>query len=219
MSRRPVPVSDELHDYLIAHGTPPDEIAQDLMDETATKLPDEAGMQVAPDQGAFLTILTRLLNVRLAVEIGTFTGYSALSIARGMSDGGKLICCDVNDEWTSIGRRYWERAGVADRIEVRLGDARDTLRAMPEEATIDLTFIDADKVGYLTYWELLVPRMRPGGVLLVDNVFQHGQVIEPAVISANVRAIREFNGRVIADDRVDVVMLPIADGLTLARRR
>lgn len=197
----------------------PDAIQSDLIAETQTAMGDLAGMQIAPDQGAFLTLLTRALRVRDAVEVGTFTGYSSLCVARGLAEGGRLICCDVSEEFTSVARRYWDRAGLADRIELRLGPGLDTLRAMPAGPSFDLAFIDADKPGYIGYWEELVPRMRPGGVLLVDNVFYHGRVVDPDDRADNVVAIRAFNDHAAADDRVELVMLTIGDGLTFARKR
>jgi caffeoyl-CoA O-methyltransferase len=175
-------------------------------------------MQIAPEQGAFLTILTRLIGARQAVEVGTFTGYSALSIARGLPTGGRLLCCDVNEEWTSIGRRYWAEAGLSDRIELRLGPAVDTLAALPAGVSLDLAFIDADKPNYGRYYDEILCRLRPNGVILVDNVLWHGAVVDDSH-DANVDAIRAFNDRIAGDDRVEAVMLPISDGLTLIRKR
>jgi caffeoyl-CoA O-methyltransferase len=217
MTTKSVPLTDELHSYLVAHGSPPDEIARDLYAETQAALPDDAGMQIAPEQSAFLTLLTRLLGVRRAVEVGTFTGISSLAIARGLPADGTLTCFDISDEFTSVARRYWDRAGVADRVDLRIGPAAERLRELPVEPHLDLAFIDADKTGYPVYWAELVPRMRPGGLLIVDNVLRHGRVLAPQ--DENDRAIAAFNDAVIADERVDLVMLPIADGLTLARRR
>lgn len=217
MTVKTLPMTDELHEYVVAHGTPPDEVTRDLIEETVRSLPDNAQMQVAPEQAAFLGLLARLVGARHAVEVGTFTGLSALAMARGLVDGGKLICHDISDEFTSVARRYWERAGVADRIELRIGPAVERLRELPEEPHIDISFIDADKTGYIGYWELLVPRTRPGGLIVVDNVLRDGRVISPQ--SEGDKAIVEFNDIVARDERVEVVMLPIADGLTLARRR
>lgn len=211
-------LSPELSEYLVSHGTPPDAVQQALIEETAT-LGAVAGMQIAPEQGAFLTILTRLLGVRNAIEIGTFTGYSALCIARGLGEDGRLVCCDVSEEWTSIGRRAWATAGVAERIDLRIAPALDTLAALPADATFDLAFIDADKPNYANYYEALLPRMRANGAILVDNVLWDGNVVNADATDDNTRAIRAFNDRIAADMRVDVVMLPIADGLTLARKR
>lgn len=211
-------LSPAISDYLVAHGTPPDEIQGRLIAETKT-LGAVAGMQIAPEQGAFLTILTRLIGARQAVEVGTFTGYSALCIARGLPADGHLLCCDVNDEWTSIGRRYWSEAGLAERIELRLAPAGETLRALPADTSFDLAFIDADKPNYGLYYDEILARLRPGGVVLVDNVLWHGEVVDASRSDANVDAIRDFNDRIAGDDRVEAVMLPISDGLTLIRKR
>jgi caffeoyl-CoA O-methyltransferase len=218
MSRRTEQLSPSLHRYLVEHSTPPDEVLRDLAEETAA-LGAVADMQIAPEQGGFMTLLTRLVGARFAVEVGTFTGYSALCTARGLVDGGRLLCCDISEKWTSIAQRYWERAGVADRIELRLAPAIETLRTLPEKPHIDISFIDADKEGYISYWEELVPRTRPGGVILVDNVLWSGRVADPAAESENTRVIRTFNDHAAADKRVELVILPIADGLTLARKR
>ena len=215
MTTKPLPLTPELHDYLVAHGSAPDEIVRELAEETRAALPAEAVMQVAPEQAAFLTFLTRLLGVRQAVEVGTFTGLSSLAIARGLAEGGRLTCFDISEEYTGVARRYWERAGVQDRIELRIGPAAQTLRELPRERYLDFAFIDADKVGYPVYWDELVPRMRPGAVIAVDNTLRDGRVLAPR--NADDRAIAAFNDAVIADVRVEAVMLPIADGVTLAR--
>jgi caffeoyl-CoA O-methyltransferase len=219
MSTKSLSLSGELHAYLLAHSTPPDEIVSDLIAETRDTLPDRVSMQIAPEQASFMTMLAQLTGARRAVEIGTFTGLSSLAVARGMPADGKLICFDISEEFTATARRYWQRAGVADRIELIIGDARERLPELPADPHLDLAFIDADKPGYPAYWAELVPRMRPGGLIMVDNVLQRGLVIDPDDESPQVTAIRAFNRQVRDDDRVDVVMLPIADGLTLARRR
>ena len=218
MSRRTITLTDELHAYLVAHGATPDPLMAELIAETGAALPADAEMQIAPEQAAFLTFLARLLNARRAVEVGTFTGLSSLAIARGLPADGSLICFDISDEYTSIARRYWQRAGIADRIELRLGPAAEMLGTLPAEPHLDLAFIDADKTGYPTYWEALVPRMRPGGVIAVDNVFRHGAIVDPRATDANTRAMKAFNDMVLADKRVESIMLPMADGVTLARR-
>jgi caffeoyl-CoA O-methyltransferase len=217
MSFKTIGLSDELQEYVIAHGAEPDAVVADLIEETRASLPGDAQMQIAPEQAPVLTLLARISGARHAVEVGTFTGLSSIAIARGLPADGSLICCDVSEKFTSIARRYWERAGLSDRIELRLGPAAQTLRAMPTEPHIDFAFIDADKTGYPVYWAELVPRMRPGGVILVDNVLRHGRVLEPA--NDDDRAIVAFNEEVMADERVDAALLPIGDGLTLARRR
>jgi caffeoyl-CoA O-methyltransferase len=213
-----VQMTAALHAYLVSHGTPPDEIQRALIDETRA-LGDTSVMQIAPEQGAFMTLLARILGARRAIEIGTFTGYSALCLARGLADDGELICCDVSEEWTSVGRRYWERAGVAHKIDLRIAPAIETLAQLPREPDFDLAFIDADKSGYIAYFEALLPLIRKGGVILVDNVLWSGAVVNPAVDDENTSAIRRFNDLVAADSRVECVMLPIADGLTLLRKR
>ena len=217
MSYKGLPFTEELHSYLLDHSTPPDEVVADLIEETRRALPDDSGMQVAPEQAAFLRILTSVMGVRRAVEVGTFTGLSSLSIARGLADGGRLTCFDISEEFTGVARRYWERAGVDDRIELRIGPAADNLRKLPAEPHLDLVFIDADKSGYPTYWNELVPRVRPNGLLLVDNTLWSGRVLDPQGRAD--REIVDFNRLAGGDERVDLVVLPIADGLTVARKR
>jgi caffeoyl-CoA O-methyltransferase len=216
MSYEPLALTPELHAYLLQHSTPPDEITADLIAETRAALPRNASMQVGAEQAAFLRMLTAVAGVRNAVEVGTFTGLSSLSIARGLAEGGRLICFDISEDYTSVARRYWNRAGVDDRIELRIGPAADNLGALPAEPHLDLVFIDADKEGYATYWNELVPRTRKGGLILIDNTLWSGRVLDPQ--GGNDQAIVDFNDMVVADPRVEVVILPIADGLTMARR-
>jgi caffeoyl-CoA O-methyltransferase len=211
-------LSVPVHDYLVAHGTPPDDVQRRLIERTA-QLGGVARMQTAPEQGAFMTMLARLLGVRFAVEVGTFTGYSALAVARGLADGGRLLCCDVSEEWTAIAREHWALAGVDDRIELVIGPALETLATLDDRPPVDLAFIDADKGNYIAYYEAIVPRLAPRGVILVDNVLWGGAVADPTDGEDNVASIRAFNDHVVADDRVDQVMLPIADGLTLVTKR
>ena len=212
-------VTDEVRDYAVGHGSwQPDEVVAQLRADTRALGPDLADMQVGDDQGQLLTMLARLVDARRAVEVGTFTGYSSLCIARGLGDGGSLLCCDVNEEWTAIGARAWERAGVRDRIDLRIAPALQTLSALPDQPHLDLVFIDADKGGYVDYWEQLVPRTRRGGLLLADNVLWSGEIVDDAVTTANATALRAFNDRVAADRRVEVVVLPAFDGLTIARK-
>jgi caffeoyl-CoA O-methyltransferase len=211
-------LTQPVYEYLVAHSAPPDDVLRDLAEETAALGPVSM-MQVAVEQGAFLTMLARLIGARRAVEIGTFTGYSSICIARGLADGGRLLCCDVSEEWTAIARRYWTRAGLDDRIELRLGPGLDTLRALPREPAIDLVFIDADKPGYRSYYEELLPRVRPNGLFVFDNVLWSGAVADPAVQDDNTRALRALADHVRQDARVDEVMLAVADGLLLARKR
>jgi caffeoyl-CoA O-methyltransferase len=207
-----------LYEYLVVHNPAPDAVLRELAEETAGLGPISM-MQVAVEQGAFLTFLARLLGARRAVEIGTFTGYSAISIARGLAADGRLLCCDVSEEWTGIARRYFARAGVAERITLKIAPAIETLRALPRTPEIDFAFIDADKTGYRAYYEELLPRLRPGGVVAFDNVLWNGAVIDAADTSENTVAIRALNDFIAGDERVDRVMLPVADGLTLVRKR
>ena len=222
---RALTVTPALVDYVVAHGSwPSDPVLDELRAETATLGP-VAGMQIGPDQGQLLTLLTRMVGAQRAVEVGTFTGYSALCIARGLAPGGTLLCCDVSEHWTTIARHAWQRAGLADRIELRIAPAIETLRDLPAEPHLDLAFIDADKGGYRDYWDELVPRLRTGGLLRADNVLWSGRVVDGGGEDSdrqpddNLRAIRAFNDRVAADDRTDVVVLPAFDGLTIARKR
>ena len=211
-------LTSELGAYLVGHGSPPDDVQLALIEETR-ELGAVSGMQIAPEQGAFLTTLTRIIGAKSAVEVGTFTGYSSLCIARGLSEGGRLLCCDVSEDWTAVARRAWERAGVADRIDLRIAPGADTLRALPHTETIDLAFIDADKPSYAVYYEEILKRLRPNGVVMIDNVLWDGRVVQPGADDDNTRAIRAFNDLVAADARVEAVMLPIADGLTLCRKK
>ncbi len=207
-----------VHDYLVAHAPPLDDVQRDLIAETEA-LGGISMMQIAPEQGAFMTLLTRLIGARRAIEVGTFTGYSAISIARGLSDDGTLLCCDVNEEWTAIARKYWERAGVDDKIELRIAPAIETLRSLPAGEQFDLAFIDADKPNYPHYYEEVLARLRRNGVILVDNTLWGGAVADSKATDDNTNAIRAFNDTVAADDRVESTILTVGDGLTLIRKR
>jgi len=211
-------LSPEIHDYLLAHGNRLDAVQRSLIEETAA-LGGISMMQIAPEQGTFMTILTRLLGARRAIEVGTFTGYSALAVARGLPEDGHLLCCDLNEEWAAIARRHWEKAGVASKIDLRIAPALDTLRSLPPDEVYDLAFIDADKPNYPNYYEEVLTRLRPNGAILVDNVLWMGAVVNPESNDEGTIAIRAFNDMVAADDRVDAAMLAISDGLTLIRKR
>ena len=222
MTPRSFLLTPELADYVRAASEAPDQVVADLVAETATLA--ERGdvpptFQIAPEQGAFMELLTRALGVRRAIEIGTFTGLSALCVARGMPGDGSILCLDRSEEWTAIARRYWERAGLAGRIELRLGDALPTLRELPEEETFDLAFVDADKTGYPAYVEELHPRMIPNGVVLLDNTLWGGRVLDPDPDDADTRAVAELNAALVTDARWETVLLPVSDGLTLLRKR
>jgi caffeoyl-CoA O-methyltransferase len=207
-----------LYQYLLDHNPAEDEILRALAAETLEVGP-LAIMQVAREQGLLLTMLTRLVGARRAVEIGTFTGYSSICIARGLADGGRLLACDVSEEWTAIARKYRARAGLQDRIELRIAPAVETLAALPDTPEIDLAFIDADKTSYRAYYDALLPRLRPNGLIVFDNVLWMGAVANPEAQDESTVAIRALNDFLLTDERVDVVMLPVADGITLVRKR
>ncbi len=220
MSKRTITLDDRLHDYLSAVSLREPELLARLREETAA-LP-EARMQIAPEQGQFMAMLVRLMSAREILEIGTFTGYSALAMALALPPDGHIVACDVNAEWTAIGRRYWREAGVAERIELRLAPAIETLEALLAdggEDRFDFAFIDADKSGYHAYYEACLKLVRPGGLIVVDNTLWDGRVADDSVQDANTCAIRAFNAAVHEDVRVDLSLVPIGDGLTLARRR
>ena len=214
MARVKTQITEAMGDYLARHARQ-DEVLARVERETAG-LP-AAMMATTPDEAALLTLLARLVGARHALEIGTFTGYGAISIARGLADGGSLTCLEVSEEYAAIARRNVETAGLADRVEIRVGPAADALRSLPEEPSFDYVFIDADKTGYPEYYELVVPRLLPGGLLLLDNVLLRGAVIDPQ--DERARIVADLNERITADDRVDSVMVFVADGLTLVRKR
>jgi caffeoyl-CoA O-methyltransferase len=214
MARIKAQVTQELVDYLARHSRQ-DEVLARVERETA-RLPN-AMMATTPDEAALLAMLARLVGARNALEIGTFTGYGAISIARGLAEGGTLTCLEVSAEYAEIARANVESAGLSDRVSIRIGPADEALRAMPEEPTFDYVFIDADKTGYPTYYDLVIPRLVPGGLLLLDNVLLRGAVLEPQ--DERSRVMDGLNDRVTADERVDSVMAFVADGLTLVRKR
>jgi len=211
-------LSEELHAYICAHSTEPDPVQRELIDETA-KLGGISMMQIAPEQGAFMSLLVGAVGARRAIEVGTFTGYSALAIAKALPDDGTLLCCDVSDEWTSIAKPFWEKAGVAGKIDLRIAPALETLESLPADESWDLAFIDADKPSYPAYFEALLPRLRRDGLILVDNVLWMGAVAKPEIDDEQTRAIRAFNHHVAADPRVETAMIPVGDGITLLRKR
>jgi caffeoyl-CoA O-methyltransferase len=212
------PLTDELHDYMVAHGARQDDVLARVQAETAA-MGSISVMQIAPDQGAFMTLLCSAIGASEAIELGTFTGYSAICIARGLAPGGRLIACELSEEFAETAARNLEAAGVADRVEIRIGPAIDTLRELPERELFDFGFIDADKPGYPAYYDELLPRMRAGGLILVDNVLQGGDVVRDDADGDSVTAIRQLNDTIAADERVDTAMVAIADGLLLARKR
>ena len=216
-------VDERLHEYIVAHGTRQDEVLRRVQEETAA-MGTISEMQIAPDQGAFMTLLARAAGVREALEVGTFTGYSAICIARGLAPSGRLLCCELNEEYAETAARNLEAAGVADRVEIRVGPAAETLAALPEREVFDLVFIDADKTGYPVYFDEALKRTRAGGLILLDNVLAGGRIAwpddeVPDDRRDSVRALRAINERLADDELVDVAMVAIADGLTIARKR
>jgi caffeoyl-CoA O-methyltransferase len=204
--------------YVAAHSTPADDIQLDLQHTTRARTGAAAGMQIGDDQAVLMEMLVRAMGAKRAVEIGTFTGYSALAVARGLGSDGHLLCCDVSEEWTSIARDAWEKAGVADRIELQIGPGLDTLRALPPGEQFDFAFIDADKPGYPDYYEEVLARLRKGGLILLDNMLQHGRVIEDQAQDDSVVAIRSLNDAIASDARVKVVLLPVGDGVSFVQK-
>jgi caffeoyl-CoA O-methyltransferase len=207
--------TEELLGYLTRWGARTDDVLDRVRAETAAR-PD-AAMQIAADQGALMELIVRLIGTMDALEVGTFTGYSAICIARGLADGGRLTCLELSEEFVAIAQRNLEAAGVADRVEIRVGPARESLEAIPAEPAFDFAFIDADKPGYPDYYELVLARMRPGGLMLLDNMLQGGRIVAPDTDSA--RTIDDLNRRIHGDDRVDMAMTMAADGLTFVRVR
>jgi caffeoyl-CoA O-methyltransferase len=219
MARRSLELDDRLYDYLVQFGTRENDLLKELRAETAKM--SGAGMQIGPEQGAFMGLLVELIGARRALEIGTFTGYSSLCIAGAMPADGKLICCDVSEAYTKVARNYWRRAGLESRIELRLGPAVATLDAFVEAGVepFDFAFIDADKTNYGSYYDRVMQLVRPGGLIAIDNVLWGGDVAKPEENDADTQAIRALNERVRNDERVTLALTPIGDGLTLARKR
>jgi len=220
MSKSTLPIGPRLYEYLLSVSLRDTPVQQALRAETDQL---EFGvMQISPDQGQFMALLVRLVNARWIIELGTFTGYSTLVMADALPPDGRIVACDIDKEWTEIARRYWQQAGVDDRIDLRLAPAGKTLQALldaGEQEQYDLAFIDADKASMLDYYELCLDLIRPGGLIMIDNVLWGGSVADPSYQSPDVNAIRRFNEYVFQDERVDVSLVPIGDGLTLARKR
>ena len=220
MSNRTIDLTDSLYDYLLSVSLRETDLQRRLREETAA-LP-MARMQISPEQGQFMALLARLTDARRCLEVGVFTGYSSLEVALALPDDGRIVACDVSEEWTAIARRYWAEAGVAGRIDLRLAPALDTLDALVAAGgagTYDLAFIDADKTAYLDYYERALLLLRPGGLLMTDNTLWSGRVADPEVGDADTVALRHYNEHLHRDARVDLSLVPIGDGLTLARKR
>lgn len=220
MSRRTTPLTDDLYDYLLDASLREPAILRRLREETASL--EKANMQISPEQGQLLGLLMELLGARRVLEVGTFTGYSALCMALAMPDDAHVVACDIDEDWTSMARRYWDEAGVGGRIELRLAPAVETLAELLSDgqaATFDFAFLDADKRNLDTYYEQALRLVRPGGIVAVDNTLWHGRVVDPEDQEPATEAIRAFNEKVRDDDRVSLSLVPIGDGLTLARKR
>ena len=220
MANKTLGISDELADYVVKVGTREPDVLARLRAETAA-LPQH-DMQIAPEEGAFLAMLVELMGARRCIEIGTFTGYSSTAVALALPDDGKLLCCDVSEEWTSVARQYWDQAGVAAKIDLRIAPAAETLDellAQGEEDSYDFAFVDADKRGYEGYYERLMRLVRRGGLIAFDNTLWGGEVLDKDTEDTNTRAIQALNARLAEDERIKVCLLPVADGVTLARRR
>jgi O-methyltransferase len=220
MSNRTLNLDERLYQYLLDHSVRESALLRELR-EVTSKL-EISRMQISPEQGQFLTLLVELLGVERIIEIGTFTGYSALCLAQAMPEHGELVCCDVNKEWTDIGRRFWYEAGVEDRIQLHLAPALETLDRLIENGemeSFDMAFIDADKTNYLNYYERCLTLVHRGGLIMFDNTLWGGAVADPADQDADTQALRELNDRLHKDERVGISLVPIGDGLTLARKR
>ena len=220
MARRTNYVTDELYAYLLDVSLREPPVMRRLREETASL--EKAYMQIGPEQGQFMALLVELIGAQNALEVGTFTGYSALAVALALPEGGRLVACDISEEWTAIGRPYWEEAGVAHKIDLRLAPALETLDALVTEGragTFDFAFIDADKEGYDAYFEGALKLIRSGGLITLDNTLWDGKVVDPTVTDVDTEAIRAINTKLAGDERVTLSLLPVGDGLTLARKR
>ena len=219
MNTRTITLDEHTYEYLVEHSVREHPVLADLREATRTH--KHAGMQIAPDQAQFMALLAKLVGARKTIEIGVFTGYSSLAIALALPPDGKILACDISDEYTRVARTYWARAGVTDKIDLVLAPAAETLAARVargETASYDFAFIDADKTGYDRYYELCLTLLRPGGLICVDNVLWSGAVAR-AADDADTKALQAFNDKVFKDERVDVAMVPVGDGVTLARKR
>lgn len=220
MSTRSIQLTDPLYDYLLAVSLRETDLQRRLREETAAN--PMSRMQISPEQGQFMALLARLTGARRCIEVGVFTGYSSLAVALALPADGSIVACDVSEEWTAVARRYWAEAGVAARIDLRLAPALETLDSLLADGgqgSFDLAFIDADKTNYLAYYERVFELLRPGGLVVVDNTLWSGRVADPAVDDEDTLALRHFNECLHRDQRVDLSLLPVGDGLTLARRR
>lgn len=211
-------LTQDLYRFMLRNRTAEEQLLGELRRETEQRIGRLAGMMISEEQGLLLRILVAAIGARRVVEVGTFTGYSAACMAAALPADGKLVCCDVSQEWTSIGMPYWRRNGLSDRIDLRIAPALDTLRELPSEPPIDFAFVDADKDNYVAYFEALLPKLRPNGLLAFDNVMWHNWMMDAANQDSETIGIREFNDHILGDPRVETVMLHVGDGLTLIRK-
>lgn len=220
MSNRTLQLTDAVYDYLLSHSLKETSVQQQLRKETAGM--EMSVMQIAPEQGQFMAFLVKLISARKALEIGVYTGYSSLAVALAIPDDGKVIACDINREWTDVAQRYWKQAGIAHKIDLNLAPASETLEKLLEQgqqSSFDFAFIDADKTNYDHYYEMSLQLVRVGGLIVIDNTLWGGDVADDSVQDDDTIAIRKLNKKLVSDDRVDVCMLPVADGLTLVRKK
>jgi predicted O-methyltransferase YrrM len=220
MARRTISLTEQLYDYMLAVSLREPKLLERLRHETA-QLP-RAQMQISPEQGQFMALLIKLIGAKRALEVGVFTGYSSLCVALALPEDGQLITCDSSKEWTSIAQRYWQEAGIAKKIDLRLAPAAETLEKLIEDGqsnSFDFAFIDADKKSYNEYYEYCLQLIRPEGLIAIDNVLRHGMVVDDAIQDENTKVIRALNKKLHKDSRVDISLVPIADGLTLVRKR
>lgn len=220
MSNRTIDLDDNLYDYILRVSLREHALLTALREETAAD--PMKRMQISPEQGQFMSMLAKLIGARRYLEVGVFTGYSSLAVGLALPDDGEVVACDVSEEWTRIARRYWDRAGIGERVHLHLAPAAETLQKLLDDGragTFDFAFVDADKQNYLVYYEHVLKLLRPGGLLAVDNVLWSGSVADPSVDDDTTNAIRAFNDALTSDERVDISLVPIADGLTLVRKR
>jgi predicted O-methyltransferase YrrM len=220
MGKNTLELNDSLYDYLLSVSLHEDEVLQALREET--RQIDMHIMQISPDQGQFMALLVKLTGAKKILEVGTFTGYSALAMARAMPEEGELVACDISESWTNVAKKYWQQAGVTEKIKLHLAPAEETLKKILKNNaadSFDMAFIDADKKNQWTYYECCLELLRPGGVILVDNVLWNGSVINEKDESEDTEAIRLFNKKIYKDNRVEISMIPVGDGITLARKK
>ena len=211
-------LTQDLYRFMLRNRTSEDQLLGELRRKTEEKVGDLSGMMISEEQGQLLRILVAAIGAKQVVEVGTFTGYSAACMAAALPADGRLLCCDVNDEWTAIGEPYWQRSGLSDRIELRIAPALETLRTLPSDPPIDFAFVDADKDNYVGYFEALLPKLRTNGLLAFDNVMWHNWMMDAANQGTETIGIREFNDHILGDPRIESVMLHVGDGLTLIRK-